>query len=154
MSAELKSMRSIDFAMKTLMAGFTTVRDVGSDSQYMYALRDAMSDNPGTIELGKHADIIATDGSPLENIKKLLDVDFVMKSGKVYKSRPYICKDDSRYKCPHLALSCLSLSRQQCLYNSDTGKLLFLHNPYIRLLTGYAQGKFKGNAHTSFCRTT
>lgn len=42
-------MRSIDFAMKTLMAGFTTVRDVGSDSQYMYVLRDAMSDNLGTI---------------------------------------------------------------------------------------------------------
>ncbi len=44
-----------------------------------------MSNSLGTIEAGKYADIIATDGSPLENIKELLDVDFVMKSGEVYK---------------------------------------------------------------------
>ncbi len=44
-----------------------------------------MSDSLGTIEAGKSADIIATDASPLENIKELLDVDFVMKSGNVYK---------------------------------------------------------------------
>ena len=43
MSAELMGMRSIDFAMKTLVAGFTTVRDVGSDAQNMYALRDAIN---------------------------------------------------------------------------------------------------------------
>jgi imidazolonepropionase-like amidohydrolase len=45
----------------------------------------SMSDSLGTIETGKHADIIATDGSPLENIEELLDVDFVMKGGKVFK---------------------------------------------------------------------
>ena len=39
----------------------------------------------GTLEVGKVADIIATDASPLKNIKELLDVDFVMKSGKVVK---------------------------------------------------------------------
>lgn len=44
-----------------------------------------MSDSIGTIEAGKFADIIAVDASPLENIDELLDVDFVMKSGKVYK---------------------------------------------------------------------
>ncbi len=44
-----------------------------------------MSDSLGTIEVGKYADIIATDASPLKNIKELLDVDFVMKSGKVVK---------------------------------------------------------------------
>ncbi|GIU53237.1 MULTISPECIES: metal-dependent hydrolase family protein [Shewanella] len=44
-----------------------------------------MSDKLGTIEVGKYADIIATDGSPLTNIEELLDVDFVMKGGKVYK---------------------------------------------------------------------
>lgn len=46
-----------------------------------------MTDSLGTIEAGKHADIIATDGSPLENIEELLDVDFVMKAGKVYKNK-------------------------------------------------------------------
>ncbi len=44
-----------------------------------------MSDSIGTIEEGKFADIIAVDQSPLENIEELLDVDFVMKGGKVYK---------------------------------------------------------------------
>jgi len=44
-----------------------------------------MSDSLGTIENGKFADIIAVDRSPLENIEELLDVDFVMKGGTVYK---------------------------------------------------------------------
>lgn len=39
----------------------------------------------GTIEEGKFADIIAVDGDPLSDISELLDVDFVMKSGVVYK---------------------------------------------------------------------
>ena len=46
-----------------------------------------MSDSIGTLEAGKYADIIATDGSPLENIEELLDVDFVMKAGKTYKNK-------------------------------------------------------------------
>ena len=44
-----------------------------------------MSDSIGTIETGKFADLIAVDSSPLENIEELLDVDFVMRGGKVYK---------------------------------------------------------------------
>jgi imidazolonepropionase-like amidohydrolase len=44
-----------------------------------------LSDSIGTIEAGKEADIIAVSGSPLEDIAELLDVDFVMKGGKVYK---------------------------------------------------------------------
>ena len=46
-----------------------------------------MSDSIGTLEAGKYADIIAMDGSPIENIEELLDVDFVMKSGKVFKQK-------------------------------------------------------------------
>ena len=41
----------------------------------------------GTLEVGKVADIIATDASPLNDINELLDVDFVMKSGKVVKQK-------------------------------------------------------------------
>ncbi|MEJ2602322.1 MAG: amidohydrolase family protein [Gammaproteobacteria bacterium] len=43
-----------------------------------------MSDDLGTIENGKFADIIAVDRSPLEDIEQLLTVDFVMKGGQVY----------------------------------------------------------------------
>ena len=45
------------------------------------------SETLGTLEVGKMADIIATHGSPLTNIEELLDVDFVMKSGEVIKSK-------------------------------------------------------------------
>jgi len=44
-----------------------------------------MSDSIGTIEAGKFADLIAVSGSPLDDIEEFLDVDFVMKGGKVYK---------------------------------------------------------------------
>ena len=43
------------------------------------------SDSLGTIEIGKIADIIAMDNSPLKDIEELLDVDFVMKSGVIVK---------------------------------------------------------------------
>lgn len=46
-----------------------------------------MSEQLGTIEVGKLADIIATDGSALTDLKELLDVDFVMKDGKIYKNK-------------------------------------------------------------------
>ena len=43
------------------------------------------SDSLGTIEAGKHADIIATAISPLKDITALLNVDFVMKAGVIVK---------------------------------------------------------------------
>jgi imidazolonepropionase-like amidohydrolase len=39
----------------------------------------------GTIEVGKIADIIATEGNPLQDIKMMRKVSFVMKDGVVYK---------------------------------------------------------------------
>lgn len=44
-----------------------------------------MKDQIGAIETGKLADIIAVDGNPLQDIKTLQQVKFVMKDGKVYK---------------------------------------------------------------------
>ena len=40
----------------------------------------------GSIETGKIADIIATDGNPLQDIKVMRKVSFVMKDGIVYKT--------------------------------------------------------------------
>ena len=45
-----------------------------------------MEDELGTLEPGKYADLVATDTSPLENIRALLDVSFVMKGGVVYRN--------------------------------------------------------------------
>ncbi|WP_255353983.1 MULTISPECIES: amidohydrolase family protein [Microbulbifer] len=56
MSKPLMQMRSLMFAMRTLRAGFTTVRDVGSSPQEMYAMRDAINngwiDGPRIIAAG------------------------------------------------------------------------------------------------------
>ena len=67
MSSQLMQMRSAHFAMKTLLAGFTTVRDVGSSGEEMYALRDAIDkgwiDGPRIVAAGSvgitggHADV-------------------------------------------------------------------------------------------------
>jgi imidazolonepropionase-like amidohydrolase len=76
MSAQLMQMRSIQYAMETLRAGFTTVRDVGSSSQEMYAMRDAIEegwiDGPRIIAAGGvgitggHADISGVNPELME----------------------------------------------------------------------------------------
>lgn len=45
-----------------------------------------MRDRLGSIEVGKFADLVATAESPLQNIKTLMRVKFVMKDGVVYKN--------------------------------------------------------------------
>ena len=42
-------------------------------------------DDQGVVEVGKRADIVAVPGNPLEDIKTVLNVDFVMKDGAIYK---------------------------------------------------------------------
>ena len=43
------------------------------------------SDRAGTLEVGKWADVIAVEGDPLQDVKVLQKVKFVMKGGVVYK---------------------------------------------------------------------
>jgi imidazolonepropionase-like amidohydrolase len=69
-------------ALLMLEAGMTEMEVIIAATVNAADLID-MSENIGTIEVGKQADIIATDGSPLQNISELLDVDFVMKGGLV-----------------------------------------------------------------------
>jgi imidazolonepropionase-like amidohydrolase len=45
------------------------------------------SENLGTIEKGKYADIIAVDLDPLKDITSLMKIVFVMKNGIVYKNK-------------------------------------------------------------------
>lgn len=40
----------------------------------------------GSLDVGKYADIVGVNGDPLQNIKLLEHVQFVMKGGKVYKN--------------------------------------------------------------------
>jgi imidazolonepropionase-like amidohydrolase len=44
-----------------------------------------MADKIGTLEVGKFADIVGSDENPLQNIKTLEKISFVMKEGVVYK---------------------------------------------------------------------
>ena len=46
-----------------------------------------LMDSVGTLEVGKRADIIATQGSPLKDISELTRVRFVMRDGVVYLDR-------------------------------------------------------------------
>ena len=44
-----------------------------------------LSEEIGTIEPGKRADIVAVDGDPLTDVTVLTSMDFVMRDGRVYR---------------------------------------------------------------------
>jgi imidazolonepropionase-like amidohydrolase len=45
-----------------------------------------MQDDIGTVEVGKLADLIAMKKSPLDDIKQLQDVKFVMQGGTIIRN--------------------------------------------------------------------
>lgn len=55
-------------------------------SATLYAAEVLGVDDQGVIEAGKRADIVAMPGDPLADIAQVMQVDFVMKDGKVYRS--------------------------------------------------------------------
>ena len=61
-------------AMETIKAATTFAADLLG-----------LSDRIGTIDKGKLADIIAVEGNPIQDIKAMQQVIFVMKEGVVYK---------------------------------------------------------------------
>lgn len=66
-------------------AGMTPMEAIRS-ATVMGAANLGKSDMLGTIAPGKYADIVAVDGDPLTDIAELMDIDFVMKEGVVYKT--------------------------------------------------------------------
>jgi imidazolonepropionase-like amidohydrolase len=92
----------VKIAFGTDAGGFTWTVNPAKEFAYMVkwgmtpaqALRSATtsaaellgwSDQVGSIEAGKFADIVAVPGDPLADVSQLEKVDFVMKGGKVYK---------------------------------------------------------------------
>ena len=47
-----------------------------------------LGEQVGTVAAGLHADLIAVDGNPLQDINALRRVSFVMKGGRVYRNGP------------------------------------------------------------------
>lgn len=47
-----------------------------------------LSEEIGSIEPGKRADIVAVDGDPLTDVTVLTSMDFVMRDGRVYRDEP------------------------------------------------------------------
>ncbi len=75
---------TINFIESYLDAGFTH-----ADLLRMLTLNGArlmgLDADKGTVAIGKHADLIAVSGNPLEDPQVLKNVSFVMKRGAVYK---------------------------------------------------------------------
>ena len=67
----------VDAGMSPIRAILTATREA-SKALHQYG-------NVGSVEAGKFADLVAVQGDPLENIRLLEAVDFVMKDGVVYK---------------------------------------------------------------------
>ena len=67
------------------LAGMTPIEAIAS-ATVRAADHVGLSDQVGTLEPGKAADIIAVDGEPTDNIEELFDVDFVMKEGRVIRT--------------------------------------------------------------------
>ena len=68
-----------------LIAGGMSEMEAIESATTVAAKHIGLSDMIGTLEKDKYADLIGVNGNPLKDIEELLDVDFVMKGGVVYK---------------------------------------------------------------------
>ncbi|MBK8058642.1 MAG: amidohydrolase family protein [Gemmatimonadetes bacterium] len=74
-----------EFALMVDQLGATPMQAIISATSNAATLLGAQADL-GTVAAGKFADIIAVAGNPLDDVRRLERVDFVMKVGTVYKS--------------------------------------------------------------------
>ncbi len=73
-----------DFGILVEQLGVPPMEAIRMATQYAADLI-GISDRAGTLEAGKWADLIAVPGDPLQNIRLLEDVKFVMKGGVIFK---------------------------------------------------------------------
>ena len=76
-----KNAREFEYMVEAGMPAMATIQSATKNAADLLGVQDKL----GTIEVGKIADIIAVANDPLEDIRTLQDVIFVMKEGVVYK---------------------------------------------------------------------
>ncbi len=76
--------RQFAFMVKYGMTPMQAIQSATSSAADLLGKPDLL----GSLQPGKYADIIAVSGDPLENIRVLENVKFVMKEGKIYKQEP------------------------------------------------------------------
>jgi imidazolonepropionase-like amidohydrolase len=77
--------QALEFAALVKQAGLTPARAIQSGTM-INAEALGWSDQIGSIDKGKYADLIAVSGDPLADITELQRVKFVMKSGKIIRN--------------------------------------------------------------------
>lgn len=88
--------RGLINAKKDLLAGFTTLRDMGCTFYADVSIRNAINSGKAwgprmkvsgwaISSTGGHGDLVAFDGDPLEDITVITRPDLVMKGGVIYK---------------------------------------------------------------------
>ena len=74
--------REVEYAVELGADTLTALRGVTTNAAKICRREEEI----GQISAGLHADLIAVDGDPLENVSALRKVDFVMKNGEVFRS--------------------------------------------------------------------
>jgi imidazolonepropionase-like amidohydrolase len=77
-----KNYKEFEYMVEAGMPALETIKTATATGAALLGLADKI----GSIEKGKLADIIAVDGNPVQDIKVMQQVIFVMKEGVVYKS--------------------------------------------------------------------
>jgi imidazolonepropionase-like amidohydrolase len=76
--------RQFAFMVKYGMTPMQAIRSATSNAADLLGKSNLL----GSLQPGKYADIVAVSGNPLEDIRVLENMKFVMKEGKVYKQEP------------------------------------------------------------------
>jgi imidazolonepropionase-like amidohydrolase len=77
-----KNYKEFEYMVEAGMPALETIKAATVSGAELLGLTDKI----GSVEKGKLADIIAVDGNPVQDIKAMQQVIFVMKEGVVYKS--------------------------------------------------------------------